>query len=331
MTAYMDRLSEPPPWLDGENEFTARVVQMTWETDRVMSVRLASTAGHPLPQWTAGSHIDLHLGNSLVRQYSLCGDPTDCGSYRIAVLREEHGQGGSSYVHEKLRIGNELRITGPRNNFRLEPAGRYLFLAGGIGITPLLPMIRAADASGTPWRMLYAGSGRRRMAFLDEVGAWGERVELHVEDEGGRIDLAKVVEGLEVDEHIYACGPAAMLEELEEVCAVRCPGSLHLERFMPKRREDTSATDGTIEVECRASGVTLSVPGHCSILDAMQQAGIDWPSSCREGVCGTCEAAVLDGVPEHRDSLLSPEEQESGETLMVCVSRAKTDRLVIDA
>lgn len=331
VTAYAAQLAEPSPWLDGENDFIARVVQMTWESDRVVSLRLASTSGHRLPAWTAGSHIDVHLGSSIVRQYSLCGSPAELDTYRIAVLREEHGQGGSSYVHEKLRIGQELRITGPRNNFQLKPAKSYVFVAGGIGITPLLPMITEADASATPWRLLYAGSGRSHMAFLAEVDSWGDRVELHPDDEGARIDLVKTVDGLAEDEHLYACGPAAMLEELESLCAEKRPGCLHLERFMPKRREDTSSTDGTIEVECRASNISVSVPGTCSILDAMEQAGIDWPSSCREGVCGTCEATVLEGVPDHRDSLLSPEEQESGETLMVCVSRAKTDRLVIDA
>lgn len=331
MTAYGYQLVEPSPWLEGENEFTARVVNMSWESDRVISVRFASTTGHPLPAWTAGSHIDVRLSSSMVRQYSLCGDPTDLGTYRIAVRREDHGQGGSSFVHDRLRLGQELRITGPRNNFELKPADSYLFIAGGIGLTPLLPMMQAADAAGTPWRLLYAGAGRSHMAFLAEVGRWGNAVELHPDDEGARIDLRKTVSGLGAGEHIYACGPAPMLEELEEICGQQCPGRLHLERFMPKRREDTSATDASIEVECRASKVNLTVPATCSILDAMEEAGIDWPSSCREGICGTCEATVLEGVPEHRDSLLSPEEQESGETLMVCVSRAKSERLVIDA
>lgn len=331
MTAYADQLAETAPWLDGENEFTARVVQLSWESDRVISVRFASTAGHPLPAWAAGSHIDVHLSGSLVRQYSLCGDPAELGSYRIAVRREDHGKGGSSFVHDRLRLGQELRIVGPRNNFRLKPAGSYLFIAGGIGITPMLPMIRAAEASATPWRLLYAGAGRTHMAFLDELQQWDEHVELHPADEGARIDLVKTISGVAPDEHIYACGPAAMLEELEEICAAECPDKLHLERFMAKPREDTSATDATIEVECRSSNVSVSVPPNCSILEAMEQAGIDWPSSCREGICGTCEAPVLEGTPDHRDSLLSPDEQAVGETLMVCVSRAKTDRLVIDA
>ncbi len=331
MAAGVDALEQESRWLDGENEFAVRVVQLTLESDCIVSMLLASPSGHSLPAWTPGAHVDLHLGNSLVRQYSLCGDPNDLTSYRLAVLREDRGRGGSSFVHDRLRIGQELRITGPRNNFGIEPAAAYVFIAGGIGITPILPMIRWAEAASVPWRLLYTGSARSRMAFLAEVDRWAENVHLHPADEGVRLDLSKVVMELDADEHLYACGPAPMLEDLEGLCAQWCPGRLHIERFMPKRREDTSATDGTLEVECRASNVSLTVPGSCSILEAMEEAGIDWPSSCREGICGTCEVAVLEGTPDHRDSLLSPDEQESGETLMVCVSRAKTERLVIDA
>ncbi len=331
MAVHTDPLAEQRPWLDGENEFTVRVRQMTWESDGVVSLDLVSDEGHVLPAWQPGAHIDLVLSASLVRQYSLCGSPADTTGYRVAVLREEQSLGGSTFVHDRLRVGQQLRVVGPRNNFGLASAESYLFIAGGIGITPILPMIAAAEEAGVPWRLLYGGARRVGMAFLGELDRWGDRITVFPEDEGPRMDLPTIVADLAPGEHIYACGPSPMLEELEELCDPLPGQVLHLERFMAKAREDTSATDEEISVLCRASDVELSVPADQTILEAMEAAGISWPNSCREGICGSCEAVVCEGVPDHRDSLLSPEEQEAGETLMVCVSRAQTPRLVIDA
>jgi len=317
-------------WLEREYELTLQVKQLTLESRRVMTILLTSPDGRQLPSWKPGAHIDVHLGSSLVRQYSLCGDPLDLSHYRIGVLLEDVSLGGSTFVHQHLRPGDRVHVTGPRNRFALEAAQSYLFIAGGIGITPLLAMIRACQAANHDWRLLYAGRERAAMPFTAELTSYGERVEFHAADQGGRLDLAKVVDALQPGTEVYACGPETMLEELEEICHAQAAGVLHIERFKAKRREDTSETDRPFDVVLQQSGVTVTVPPSCSILAELERAGIEVPSSCREGICGTCEVTVLEGVPDHRDSLLSPEEQEAGTSMMVCVSRALSERLVLD-
>lgn len=326
---YDDKLATPTNWLSEENELTLRATQLTWESDRVLAVTLRALDGGALPAWTPGSHIDLQLPGGILRQYSLCGDPGDPSCYRIGVLREEQSRGGSEYVHEDLRPGTRVRVVGPRNRFAFDPAGGHVFIAGGIGITPLLPMIRAADAAGRPWRLLYAGRERRTLGFLSDLSGYGDRVEVFASDEGRFIDLAAVVAALDPGEHIHACGPEPLLAALEAECAP-FPERLHIERFKPKTTETPVEAEAELRVECRASGITLTVPPDRSILDSLEEAGIAVGSSCREGICGTCELRVLAGTPDHRDSILSPAEQAAGKTMMVCVSRAVTPELVLD-
>lgn len=331
MRLYDDKMLTEVDWLAEENDLTLRVKQLTWENDRVLSVTLTSADGFLLPPWEPGAHIDVHLSSSLVRQYSLCGDPDDLSHYRIGVLREDVSLGGSSFVHGRLRPGEKLSVTGPRNRFRLVPASKYLFVAGGIGITPLLAMIRTCQAREADWRLVYAGHRRAGMAFISELASYGDRVEIHPADEGGRVDLEKLIASVGPDTEVYACGPEEMLGAIEESCTTHNPQMLHLERFKAKTRPDTTGSDASIEVVCQRSGLTLSVPPTSSILEEMERAGLDTPSSCREGICGTCETPVLEGVPDHRDSLLTPDEQEAGDIMMVCVSRARSERLVLDA
>ncbi|MFF3504430.1 PDR/VanB family oxidoreductase [Streptomyces sp. NPDC003247] len=309
-----------------EQRLELLVRRMTWEADGVLSVELADPAGKPLPAWTPGAHLDVHVGG-LVRQYSLCGDPADGSSYRIAVLDEPASRGGSRHVHTKLRPGQRVATAGPRNHFVLEPAGSYVFVAGGIGITPILAMARQADRDGIPYRLVHGGRSRAAMAFGGELARLtGGEVTLVPQDEQGHVDLAAALDGLPADALVYACGPEPLLAALQESCP---RGRLRLERFAAPAVE-RSGDDSAFEVECRRSGVTVSVDAATSVLEAVEAAGVSVTSSCRDGICGSCETRVLAGTPDHRDFLLSDAEHETGGTMMICVSRCVSDRLVLD-
>ncbi|ALC24857.1 PDR/VanB family oxidoreductase [Streptomyces pristinaespiralis] len=308
-----------------ENTLQLIVRRMTWEAEGVLSVELVHPDGKPLPAWTPGAHLDVHVGGQ-VRQYSLCGDPHAPDVYRIGVLNEPSSRGGSRYVHTTLRPGQAVTVCEPRNHFALEDADGYLFVAGGIGITPLLAMAREAARRGSAWRMVYGGRSRASMAFTAELAALGGDVTLVPQDEQGHIDLDAVLAELGEGTLVYSCGPEPLLAAVEG----RCPeGRLRLERFAaPVVARD--GDDTAFEVECRTSGVTLGVGADTSILDAAEAAGLSVNSSCRDGICGTCETRVLDGTPEHRDFLLSEAEHAAGATMMICVSRCASGRLVLD-
>jgi len=293
--------------------------------DGVVRLVFRHPAGDHLPPWTPGAHLDLLLRPGLVRQYSLCGDPADRSVLEVAVLRERAGRGGSAFVHDALLPGDRVRISAPRNNFPFVRAQQYLFIAGGIGITPFLSMMAAADASGAGWRLLYGGRSRSSMAFAPELRRkYGGRVGVWPRDETGLLDVRGALESALAGTAVYCCGPEPLLAVAEEVCASLPDLGLHLERFSPK--ESMGAATG-FDVELTRSGLTLTVPADRSILE---DAGVPVLSSCREGTCGTCETPVLDGVADHRDSLLTREEQEANETMMICVSRARSRKLVLD-
>ncbi|WP_326553317.1 PDR/VanB family oxidoreductase [Micromonospora sp. NBC_01813] len=294
----------------------------------VIVLSLCLPDGGDLPEWSPGAHLDLELGPGLVRPYSLCGDPADRSSLRIAVQLEPDGRGGSRQVHERLSPGSAIRIRGPRNNFPLVEAPRYLFIAGGIGITPIRPMIDAVDAAGSDWQLVYGGRSRATMAFADALREkYGDRVSLCPQDETGLLDLTVLStrpgRGL-----VYCCGPEPLIEAVRQRCQQWPAGSLHVERFTPAA--EVGGAETAVEVELALSGRTVTVPPGVSILQAVEQAGVQVLSSCREGTCGTCETTVLDGVPEHRDSLLTAEEQAVGDTMLICVSRSRTPRLVLE-
>ncbi|MGP3911486.1 PDR/VanB family oxidoreductase [Nonomuraea sp. 10N515B] len=292
--------------------------------DGVVAIELRDPAGGELPAWAPGAHIDLVLGDDLVRQYSLCGDPADRTTWRIAVLREPAGRGGSAYVHDELHPCATILTHGPRNNFPLHPASRYLFVAGGIGITPILPMIAAC---GAEWRLAYGGRTAASMAFASELrAAHGDRVLLWPQDEHGLLDLDALLAEEPQDTLVYCCGPAPLLQAVEERCANR---PLHVERFTPKDAGDPIMT-GSFEVELATSGLTLTVPPDRSILEVVEEAGVQVLTSCREGTCGTCETPVLEGVVDHRDSLLTPEEEAANDVMFICVSRAACPKLVLE-
>lgn len=304
-----------------EYDLDLRIDAIETPAEGVRQLQLVDPSGAALPTWQPGAHIDLHVGD-MVRQYSLCGDPADVGRWSVAVLREADGRGGSTYVHDKLGEGDRVRVRGPRNHFPLEPAQRYLFLAGGIGITPLLPMLAAAEAAGADWRLEYGGRTRASMAFADDLLArYGDRVTLHPQDEVGLLPLADLLAGPEEGTLVYCCGPTPLLAAVEERCADWPEGSLHVEHFAPKE-ELHSADDGSFEVELADAGLTLTVAPDRSILETVRDAGITILSSCEEGTCGTCETGVLEGTVDHRDSILTASERDANDVMYVCVSRA---------
>lgn len=294
----------------------------------VAVVTLSMPDGGELPAWTPGAHIDVILPNGIERQYSLCGVGEE-RSWRLGVLREPRSRGGSEYVHTKLRPGDLVDVRGPKNNFPLIDAGEYVFVAGGIGITPFLPMIEEVHRRGARWSLVYGGKSRAAMAFLDELAAYGDRVTIHPQDEFGHIDVRGIVASLRPGALVYCCGPEPLLDAMEGATAHLPGGTLHVERFRP-RADLLNQDRRPFEVHLDYSGITVQVGAEETIIEALEAAGLEVMSSCREGTCGTCETPVLEGVPDHRDSYLSPEERAANDTMMICCSRALTPRLVLD-
>lgn len=313
-----------------EVELDLVIAEIDEPADGVRSLVLRDPAGDPLPAWRPGAHIDIDLDDGLTRQYSLCGDPADTDSWRIAVLREVEGRGGSQYVHDKLGVGDRVHARGPRNHFPLEASPRYVFVAGGIGITPLLPMIAAADSAGADWVLHYGGRTRASISFAAELTEqYGDKVVVHPQDEQGLLDLDALIGTPQAHTLVYCCGPEPLLQAVEVRCATWPAGALHLERFSPKEQAPPTGAE-SFEVELADSGMTVTVPGDKSILAAVEEAGINVLSSCQEGTCGTCETGVLEGEVDHRDSLLTDAEQEANDVMFICVSRARCPKLLLE-
>jgi ferredoxin-NADP reductase len=307
----------------------------------VVTLTLRHPAGRELPGWEPGAHVDLVLGDGLIRQYSLCGDPADRTAWRIAVLRAPGGRGGSARVHDTLAEGAPVRVRGPRNHFALRPAARYLFIAGGIGITPILPMTAAAEAAGADWTLLYGGRTRASMAFAAQLtDRYGAKVRLVPQDEAGLLDLAPYLADPGPGALVYCCGPEPLLRVAEERCRAWPSGALRTERFRPRPADESGENSanggaehvdsGGFEVILDRSGRSLTVKPGQSVLRTIEEAGVPVLYSCEEGTCGTCETDVIEGEVEHRDSVLTDEERASGESMMICVSRCRGPKLVLD-
>jgi ferredoxin-NADP reductase len=312
-----------------EFEASVRVAAKSVVSDGVVVLTLQKAENDPLPPWEPGAHVDLMLDPAPTRQYSLCGDAADHHSYQVGVLLDPDGRGGSEYVHHQLEVGDSLRVRGPRNNFPLVASPRYLFIAGGIGITPILPMIAAAHAAGAEWRLVYGGRRRSSMAFLDELEQYGDRVSVRPQDETGLLDLDDLLAVPRSDTLVYACGPEPLLAAVEARCTGWPPSALHVERFTPKPLTEP-VHDDAFDVVLVRSELTLPVPPGRSILQVVEEAGVGVLSSCTEGMCGTCETTVLQGEPDHRDSVLTDEERRAGDCMMICVSRSRSARLTLD-
>jgi ferredoxin-NADP reductase len=301
--------------------------------DSVVALDLVNPHGDDLPAWEPGAHIDLLLDEGLVRQYSLCGDPRDAKTWRVGVLLDPQSRGGSRHVHETLLEGRGVQVRGPRNHFALVDSPRYLFIAGGIGITPIMAMIDAAHQAGSDWTLIYLGRSRTTMAFAEALSdSYGERVTLWPHDENGLFDLETALKEPADQTLVYCCGPEQLLSAAEQHCAHWPEGSLHIERFAAKAHpaEPTEGALDTFQVVCQRSGVSVEVSEDVSILEALEDADIPIMSSCLEGICGTCEATVLEGTPDHRDSMLTEAERTSGNKILTCVSRSCSEKLVLD-
>lgn len=300
----------------------------------VVSFQLAAPDGGRLPKWRAGAHVDVHLPSGRKRQYSLCGDPADRTSYRIAVRRipaQSGGLGGSVEMHD-LPVGSTLQVSRPRNAFPLavpghgSPAERLHFVAGGIGITPILPMVRLADALEVEWTMVYVGRRRDTLPFLDELASYGDRVVIRTDDTDGLPTAADLLAGVDVGTAVYCCGPVPMIDVLRTGLLDRPDVEFHFERFSAPPVVDGRAF--TLELE--NTGEVFEVPADRSPLDVLAEAYPAIPYSCRQGFCGTCKLTVLDGEADHRDGSLTADERATG-CLLPCVSRARGDRLVVRA
>jgi ferredoxin-NADP reductase len=312
-----------------EHEGDLVVTEVEHVARDVVAITLRDPGGAALPAWTPGAHVDLLLTPELIRQYSLCSSPSDSRCIRVGVLREQDGRGGSAFVHDRLTTGATVRVRGPRNHFPLAGSPAYLFIAGGIGITPLLPMLAEADAAGADWGLWYCGRSRVTMCFTDELARYGDRVHLVPKDEQGRLDLAAVLGTPLADTLVYCCGPERLLADAEQRCASWPPGALRLERFAA-RPAPAPPSERDFELVLARTGITVTVPAGRSVFDVVQDAGVSVLGSCHEGICGTCEQVVLAGEVDHRDSVLSPEEQAVSETMMICVSRCRSGRLTLD-
>lgn len=316
-----------------EHDPTLKVIVTAREqlADDVIGLQFEDPTGAPLPRWSPGAHVDVILDSTLVRQYSLCSSPADPYRWRIGVLLEPDGRGGSRRVHDELRPGSHVELRGPRNHFELRPSPGYRFIAGGIGITPILPMIEAAEAAGADWSLLYGGRRRSSMSFLDQLSEHPDRVRIWPQDERGLPNLDEALGEVAEDTLIYCCGPEGLLGAVERASAHWPASALHVERFAAKPAEPPpSDALERFEVVCQRSGFSVEVGPDETILDAVRSRGIDMLSSCMEGICGTCETPVLEGIPDHRDSVLDEEEHAANDAMMLCVSRSLSARLVLD-
>jgi len=300
------------------------------EARHIVSLELRPCDGKPLPAFAPGAHIDLHLSDSLVRSYSLLDAGADGSRYAIAVLNDRNSKGGSRYVHEQLRVGQTLSISWPRNHFPLnEGASKSVLVAGGIGITPILCMHKRLRALQRPAALLYCARSRGDAAFSDELELDAD-VQFHFDDErGGPPDLKAFLAAQAADSDFYCCGPAPMIAAFEASCSALGLTNVHIERFAAKDVVEVAQT-GSYQVVLARDGRILNVPPGSPLLDVLLEAGVEVDCACREGICGACETRVLEGVPDHRDSILSNSERASGKAMLVCVSGCSSSRLVLD-
>ncbi|CAB3862406.1 cytochrome P450/oxidoreductase [Achromobacter animicus] len=300
--------------------------------DGIVRLRLVSPDGKPLPRWSPGSHIDVECGDTgLSRQYSLCGDPAETGVFEIAVLREENGRGGSAWMHANATPGARLRIRGPRNHFRLdESASKLILIAGGIGITPISAMARRARELGLDYELHYSGRSRACMALADELASLhGNRLHLHVKDEGTRADYAALLAEPRAGTQVYACGPQGLLDALAGCCAAWPEDTLRVEHFHSTLGTLDPSKEQAFEVVLKDSGIVLNVPADQTLLTALRGANIDVQSDCEEGLCGSCEVRVLEGDIDHRDVVLTRAEREANNKMMACCSRSCGGKKVV--
>ncbi len=295
----------------------------------IVELKLAHTENVPLPGWEPGAHLEIVLPSGLVRHYSLCGDPQD-SVYTIAVLKEPESRGGSIEIHDAIEVGTILTIRGPKNHFPLVMSDHTAFIAGGIGITPLLPMMRELSAQGKSWELHYGGKSLAALAYLDALQLMGgQQISIYLKDETRRVPVKEVIEKLPEKTVVYVCGPESMIDEVEAESKEKGL-DVKLERFGSSGVPITHEGDTAFEVTLQRSGTTLTVAADQRLIDVVRSVVPSVPFSCEEGYCGSCETGVLEGEPDHRDSILSSDEKEANDCMMICVGRACSPRLVLD-
>lgn len=309
-----------------------RLRQIRLEADDICSYEFVAAQGAELPEFTAGAHIDLHLPQSHIRSYSLANAPHERGRYLVAVQREVAGRGGSAWMHDSLRVGQVLKATTPSNDFVLhEAAGASVFVAGGIGITPILSMIARLDALGRDWKLHYAARSPQATAFVDALATLdrgrGRVAFCFGSDRTERLDINAIVAGASAETHLYCCGPARMIDAFVAAGSQRPPSTMHFERFAAA---DAPAVEGGYEVVLNRSGKRLAVAPGKTLLDTLLDHDVSVPYACSNGICGTCLTGVVSGTPDHRDEFLSPDEKELGRSMMVCCSGSRSAVLVLD-
>jgi vanillate O-demethylase ferredoxin subunit len=308
-----------------------RLTAIVFGAARTNLFELRPVRGGAVPEFAPGAHVDVYLPNGTIRQYSIASSVSDRARYLLGVKLEAEGRGGSRCIHEELRVGQVFKIGFPRNNFPLaEDAALSIFIAGGIGITPIKCMIDRMQMIGRSWRLHYAVRVRDEALFLDDLLRGGDRLHLHVDSEcGGKvIDVDAIIAAAPADAQLYCCGPAPMLAAFERACASRPAKFVHLERFSAP--DNGAATGGAYTVELARSKRSIAVRADQTLLQALQAAGITIKTSCQQGICGTCETRVLSGTPDHRDLILSDDEKAANDTMMVCCSGSLGATLVLD-
>lgn len=296
---------------------------------QIVELKLAHTDKSELAHWEPGAHIEVELPSGLIRHYSLCGNPSD-NFYTIAVLKEPESRGGSVEIHDTIEVGTILTIRGPKNHFPLVVSDHTAFIAGGIGITPLLPMMRELSAQGKSWELHYGGKSLAALAYLDALQLMGgQQISIYLKDETRRVPVAEVIEKLPENTVVYVCGPESMIDEVEAESIAKGL-EVKLERFGPSGVPISHEGDTAFEVTLQRSGTTLTVGADQRLIDVVRTVVPSVPFSCEEGYCGSCETGVLEGEPDHRDSILSAEEKEANDCMMICVGRACSPRLVLD-
>lgn len=315
------------------NELKVRVARRIEEAEGVCSFELVAEDGNALPAFTAGAHIDVHVATGLIRQYSLSNDPSERHRWRIAVLREATSRGGSAGMHESVQPGDVLRVSEPRNHFRLVDAPRTLLLAGGIGVTPILAMARTLHAQGRDFAFHYCGRSAGRMAFLEELTAaeFAGRVFLHADDvPAQKFHAEQVLAEPAADGHLYVCGPNGFMDHVLGTAKRLgwADANLHREYFAGVAT--ALASDGSFEVRVASTGLSCQVPAGKTVIEVLAAHGVEVQTSCEAGVCGTCLTRVLEGTPDHRDSFLTDGEHAANDQFTPCCSRALSPLLVLD-
>lgn len=312
-----------------------RVGKIEMEAKGVISIQLVGSGHGPLPQFSPGAHIDLHLPNGLIRQYSLCNDAGNSGFYLVAVSNALNGRGGSAFIHESLKAGDELKISKPKNNFSLKKEDRNLFfMAGGIGITPIISMIHYSISHELEWKLLYSARSRQDAAFYDYLISnhlTRERVDFHFDDErNGIFDVNDLETMVPADAEIYCCGPVPMIEAVRRYAEAKLKKCINYEFFSKPEEAYEQTPSHRFSVQLARSKKRIEVDEGKTILEALEEHGCDAPFSCREGMCRGCETTVIQGRPDHRDYVLSEEERRHGKTMMICVSRSLDESLILD-